>query len=149
MTDMTQTPDRIENVVEINAPLDRVWALVSTPGWWLGDGPDDIQDPPAAARERCPVEEVESQPQDYCSFRWAPTTPGAPPADDNSTLIEFFVTEDNGMVTVRVVESGFAALSADDETHAAGRCDNTTMTTLALTDWQDQLGYLREAAQTA
>ncbi|WP_446665902.1 hypothetical protein [Flexivirga sp. B27] len=139
---MTQTPDRIENVVEINAPLARVWTLVSSPGWWLGDGPDGIQDPPEATKKRYPVQAVENQPQDYCSFRWAPTTPDIPLTEANSTLIEFFLAESEGVVTVRVLETGFAALAVDDETRAAGFRDNTS-------GWENQLGALREASEAA
>lgn len=142
MTEKTQLPDRIENVVEIQAPLDRVWTLVSAPGWWLGDGPDGIQAPPAATRECYPVRAVDSQPQDYCSFRWAPTTPDTPLTDDNSTLIEFFLAESDDVVTVRVLETGFAALAVSEETRIAGHRDNTE-------GWQTQLGALREAAEVA
>lgn len=134
--------DRIENVVEINAPLDRVWQLVSSPGWWLGDGPDGIQDPPASTKQRYPVQSVESQPRDYCSFRWAPGTPGLALTDHNSTLIEFFLAEDEGTVTVRVVESGFARLVLSAEDRAACFRDNTT-------GWQNQLSALREATEAA
>lgn len=34
--------DRIEQVIAINAPLDRVWELVTQPGWWV---PSDIEQP--------------------------------------------------------------------------------------------------------
>lgn len=142
MTGKTQLQDRIENVVEIQAPLDRVWRLVSSPGWWLGDGADGIQNPPAATRERYPVQAVENQPQDYCSFRWAPTTPDTPLTDDNSTLIEFFLDSSEDVVTVRVLETGFAALAVSDEVRAAGHRDNTE-------GWLTQLGALREAAEAA
>lgn len=142
MSQPTNSADRIENVVEIQAPLDRVWRLVSSPGWWLGDGPDGVQDPPAAMRERYPVQAVENQPQDYCSFRWAPTTPDTPLTDDNSTLIEFFLAEAEDVVTVRVLETGFAALAVSDEVRAAGHRDNTE-------GWQTQLGALRQAAEAA
>ncbi len=142
MSQTANVADRIENVVEIQAPLDRVWQLVSSPGWWLGDGPHGIQDPPAATRERYPVQAVDNQPQDYCSFRWAPTTPDTPLTKGNSTLIEFFIAESEGVVTVRVLESGFAALSVDDDTRASGFRDNTD-------GWQTQLGALRDATEAA
>lgn len=149
MTSTAEKQDRVESAVEINAPMERVWTLVSTPGWWLGEGADGIQDPSAATRDRYPVHMVESHPRDYCSFQWAPTTPGAPLTDNNSTLIEFFLAEDDGVVTVRVVESGFAALSVADGAGSAETCDNTTMITLAVTGWRDQLDSLRAATEAA
>ena len=35
---MTDTKDRIERKIEIDAPAEWVWLLVSQPGWWIDDG---------------------------------------------------------------------------------------------------------------
>lgn len=32
------TPDSIRREITIDAPLERVWRLISTPGWWINDG---------------------------------------------------------------------------------------------------------------
>ncbi len=36
MSNPSEAADRIERQVTINAPLERVWRLVSEPGWWIG-----------------------------------------------------------------------------------------------------------------
>ncbi|MGI9002113.1 MAG: hypothetical protein ACR2GH_10630 [Pseudonocardia sp.] len=38
MSTAHENADRIEREILINTPLDRVWDLVSEPGWWIGDG---------------------------------------------------------------------------------------------------------------
>ena len=83
-------PDRIEQQIVINAPLDRVWDLVSVPGWWV---PTEVATEPdrtpgsqtvreSARWGRFPVEVVEIRPQSYAAFRWASQAPGPtwPPA---------------------------------------------------------------------
>ena len=63
-------PDRIEQQIVINAPLDRVWDLVSVPGWWV---PTEVETEPdrrpgsqtvreSARWGRFPVEVVEIRP---------------------------------------------------------------------------------------
>lgn len=36
MTDVIQ--DAIEDTIEIDAPAEQVWPLISEPGWWINDG---------------------------------------------------------------------------------------------------------------
>jgi uncharacterized protein YndB with AHSA1/START domain len=125
--------DRIEQRVDINAPLGRVWELVSTPGWWVpttSAGPPDRTPGHQVIREsakwgRFPVHVVEMRPPSYAAFRWASQFPGADLTPGNSTLVEFFLAQAGDMVTVTVVESGFAALDAPDEVRQAAVRDNT------------------------
>lgn len=120
--------DRIEREISIEASQERVWELVTEPGWWINDGAvtahrvesigDDsvlVHDPKHGAFA---VQLVTEQPQKYVAFRWY----SGPSADRRkgqldpqfSTLIEFFiVTEAEGVTTLRVVESGFAGLDED------------------------------------
>src|SRR5579875_799571 len=91
--------DRIEQEITINASLDRVWELVSRPGWWV---PSEVEQPyelsPGAKTERISqkwgrfvIEVVRVEPQTYAAFRWASTFPGADVTPGNSTLVEFAV----------------------------------------------------------
>ena len=144
-------PDRIEQQIVINAPLGRVWDLVSVPGWWV---PTEVETEPdrtpgsqtvreSARWGRFPVEVVEIRPQSYAAFRWASQAPGADLAPGHTTLIEFFVGDagDAGEgVTVTVVESGFAALDVPDEVRQSQLKDNTG-------GWSEELGSLRARAQ--
>ena len=146
--------DRIEQEITINAPLDRVWQLVSEPGWWV---PSTITEPVdhtpghQVVREsekwgRFPVEVVRVDPKNYAAFRWASQTPGADLGPGNSTLVEFHVapaadTAANA-VRVKVVESGFAALNVPESVREQAWKDNTG-------GWEMELGSLRERAESA
>ena len=73
--------DRIEHSVVIEAPLDRVWDLVTEPGWWVpSDEGTPIDRTPGAVAVRAserygsyPVQVVRLQPKVYAAFRWAST----------------------------------------------------------------------------
>jgi uncharacterized protein YndB with AHSA1/START domain len=114
--------DRIEQEITIRADLDRVWDLVTTPGWWVPDNggaeadrtPGSLTVRESAKWGRFMVETVRLEPKSYAAFRWASAFPGETPADSNSTLVEFFVKPaTDGEVSVKLVESGFSQLPAD------------------------------------
>jgi uncharacterized protein YndB with AHSA1/START domain len=136
--------DRIEQQVVINAPLDRVWELVSTPGWWV---PSTVEEPAVrtpghqTVRQsekwgRFPVEVVDVRPRDYAAFRWASQSPGTDLAPGNTTLVEFFVAAADDAISVTVVESGFAALDASDEVRETAWKANNGGWTEVLADLQ-------------
>ena len=106
--------DDIEREIAINAPVERVWELVSQGGWWIGDGDRGAQ---ARSREGDDIDVVEdprygtfrirtekAEPHSYLSYRWL---------DDGNeratTLVEFWLSEADGVTTLRVVESGFSS----------------------------------------
>jgi len=111
--------DKIEREIVINAPVQRVWELVSEPGWWIGDGDrsaqrrwkegdvDIIEDPKYG---RFPLQVVAIEPPSYVSFRWVADGEGEHGPVGSSTLVEFWVREQDGGAIVRVVESGFASM---------------------------------------
>jgi hypothetical protein len=113
--------DRIEHQIAVRATLDRVWSIVTRPGWWL---PGSAAEPARAAgraavpwgRERKPwvIDVVRVDPQGYVSFRWASAFAGAAPVQGNSTLVEFYVRAAGEEIAVTVVESGFTALDLSD-----------------------------------
>jgi hypothetical protein len=114
--------DRIEHRIMVRATLDRVWSLVTRPGWWL---PGSSLEPARAAgraavewgMEQRPwiVDVIRVEPQGYASFRWAGAFGGVPPAQGNSTLVEFYVHAAGDAVGVTVVESGFSALELPED----------------------------------
>lgn len=116
--------DRIEREVEIDAPADRVWSLVSEPGWFINDKTitehrierdgdlSTIHDPVHGAFTFRTVELDEPR---YAAFRWL--ADAADPQSD-STLVEFWITPSDSGVLLKVVESGFASLPG---THAERR----------------------------
>jgi uncharacterized protein YndB with AHSA1/START domain len=142
--------DQITQQIVINAPLDRVWDLVTVPGWWV---PTSVEAEPdrvpghVTVREserwgRFPVEVVEMRPRTYAAFRWASHTPGTDLAPGNTTLVEFFVADadvDEG-VSVTVVESGFAALDVPEEIRQSALKGNTG-------GWTEEMDHLRKLAE--
>jgi len=141
--------DRIKQEMVIRAGLERVWELVTRPGWWV---PDDA-DPEVASPDRTPgsltvresakwgrylVEVMRIEPMSYAAFRWASEFPGDIPGEGNSTLVEFFVTPaSDGEVRVTLVESGFSALPPDRRESAWQA--NTG-------GWREELASLRDRA---
>jgi uncharacterized protein YndB with AHSA1/START domain len=142
--------DRIEQTVTIDAGLDRVWELVTEPGWWVPtEAPVEADRTPGhrTVREsakwgRFVVEVVRVQPRSYVSFRWASTFPGEEPVAGRSTLVEFFVTERDGGVEVRLVESGFSELELPEDGRVAAHRDNTG-------GWREELADLAARAEAA
>ncbi len=140
--------DRIEQEIVINAPLDRVWELVTEPGWWApADTAPPVDRTPGhvTVREsqkwgRFPVETVKLDPQHYAAFRWASAFPGDDLAEGRTTLVEFFVVPQGDAVRVTVTESGFATLDASEEVRQSGINDNAG-------GWREELGSLKQRAE--
>ena len=142
--------DVIEQEISINASLERVWDLVTEPGWWVpteaGTAPDRTPGSTTVRASekygRFPVQVVEMKPRTYAAFRWASQFPNTDLEPGHSTLVEFFVSEAAGGdgVLVKVRESGFATLNAPEETRQAGVRDNTE-------GWQLELGDLKKRSE--
>jgi len=145
-----ESGDRIEREILIDAPIERVWSLVSEPGWWIGDGDRSGQ---VVTREgdlivvddprygRYPVLPVSNDAPRYASYRGG-DDPSQTPAEGTSTLVEFFLTEQGDATLLRVVESGFASLYPSAERRAAAVEDN-------IEGWEMQLGFAKRDAERA
>lgn len=143
-----ESEDRIEREILIEAPIERVWRLVSEPGWWIGDGDRSAQ---VITREgdlvvvddprygRWSVLPVSSEAPRRVAYRGG-ALPGQAPAEGASTLVEFFLTEHGGGTLLRVVESGFASLDIPAERRAAAIEGN-------IEGWQLQLGFAKREAE--
>ena len=115
------TEDRIEREVVIDAPVERVWALVTEAehlGAWFGDAGAEIDLREGELELRWEehgtshgrIERVD-EPTAF-AFRWAPFQDpgGVEPVDGNSTLVEFTLAAEGDGTRLRVVESGFTDL---------------------------------------
>jgi uncharacterized protein YndB with AHSA1/START domain len=109
--------DRIEQRVTIRATHDKVWQLVTRPGWWLpgsktepARGPGRVSIDYDGDKRPYVIEVIRVEPQGYVSYRWASAFGGAAPAQGNSTLVEFYVRPVGQEIGVTVVESGFTSL---------------------------------------
>ena len=139
--------DRIEQEIVIEAPPEVVWELVTDPdhvGVWFGDAAEiDLRPGGDAALTwegygtfLARVEKVE--PPRFFSFRWARPT-DTPPAEGNSTLVEFSLSAEGEGTRLRVVESGFDTLALPEDEKAQRFADNTE-------GWNVELGHLRDYA---
>jgi hypothetical protein len=109
--------DRIEERITIRATQDKVWQLVTRPGWWLpGSGAEPARGPGRVLviyrgdSRPYVIDIVRVEPQGYAAFRWASAFAGVVPAPGNATLIEFYLRPVGDELGVTVVESGFASL---------------------------------------
>ena len=130
---MTDATDSIERQIDIDAPAQRVWDLVSEPGWYINDGEivahrierdgdvDVVHDPVHGAFR---LRTVRLDPPRYVAFRWLSGETG-PDGDETGTLVEFWLDERPAGVTVRVVESGFASLGGTEEDRRRRLAENT------------------------
>jgi uncharacterized protein YndB with AHSA1/START domain len=142
-------PDRIEQEILIDAPLEVVWAVVTEPehvGSWFSESADIDLRPGGemtltwvehgAARAR--VEKV--QPPHSFAFRWARSAESEP-REGNSTLVELTLTAEAAATRLRVVESGFRELELPEEERAKYAEENTE-------GWEHELGELRDYVAT-
>jgi len=133
------SPDRIEREIKIQAPIERVWEVLTEPvhvGTWFGTGePAEIDLRPGGVmvldhgvHGRYPTVIVDVDPPRSFSYRWASAYPDTLATEENSTLVEFSLEPFAEGTLLRVVESGFDSLviptervgSAGYESHAEG-----------------------------
>lgn len=138
----TTVTDRIERSINIDAPAERVWELISRPGWWINEGAiveQEVEDRGDHVVVRNPpdgeftVYVVSLDPPCTAAFRWysGEREDGTQPP----TLVELTVEPRQGHgVTLTVVESGFAALSPERRDSALP--ENTA-------GWEEELAAAR------
>ncbi|MET7746399.1 SRPBCC family protein [Streptomyces sp. NPDC005385] len=141
--------DRIERDTLIEASLDRVWALVAQPGFWVADKASlhgtvakegDSLVLKNSEHGDFPVRVEKVDPPKYLAYRWTSAFPGEELREDNSTLVEFTLTEEGGGTRLRVVESGFAALAGSEELRSQNLKDHTQ-------GWPMELDALKKRAE--
>jgi uncharacterized protein YndB with AHSA1/START domain len=135
--------DTIEREILINAPIERVWEIVTTPehmGRWFGDAGATRQgDVITMAWEKhgeADLEVVREEPPNVFAYRWDANVKEA-----GKTLVEFTLNAEDAGTRVRVVESGFASLTATDAVRNELRDGNSE-------GWKHELGDLERYAAT-
>jgi uncharacterized protein YndB with AHSA1/START domain len=117
------TPQRIEREIQIDAPVDVVWGVVTEPehiaGWFsdtveldLRPGGKVVLGWPDHGGVQGRVERVE--PPHFFSFRWM-MQGDRDFSEDDSTLVEFSLSADGDSTRLTVVESGFRDLAEPDD----------------------------------
>ena len=143
-------PDRITREIVIDAPPERVWAVLTEPAHlarWFSDEVEIDARPGGHVRFTWHalgvlagrVEAVE--PPHRFAFRWTPGGEGEL-REDSSTLVEItLIPERGGGTRLRVDESGFRAL-AEPESDRARRADENAA------GWDRELDELRAYVAT-
>ncbi|MFJ8229046.1 SRPBCC family protein [Streptomyces sp. NPDC094448] len=145
--------DRIEKEIDIAAPPERVWAVLTEPehvGAWFGHGePAPVDLRPGGtmlldhgADGKFPTTIVTVEPPRRFAYRWASAYPGEQTDEGNSTLVEFTLTPVGEGTRLRVVETGFAGLRITEERRAAALYESH------VNGWADQLANIRKYAET-
>jgi len=140
--------DKIEREVSISAPVEAVWAVITAPEHWLGEGDHAgfelreggqvVFEAPGHGSYPMRIERIE--PMRYLAFRWANRFPPQEPREGNSTLVEYTLTPEGATTRLRVVESGFAALAMpDDERRRAARGNAEA--------WEGVLDHVRKSME--
>ena len=141
--------DQIEREITIDAPVDRVWATLTSAehlGKWFGDAGAEIDLKPGgsivlrfkefgAVLGR--VEKVES-PHTF-TYRWG-NGPGQDPSGSNATLVEFSLSPEGSGTKLRVVESGFLSLGIPDDKKSNAYEEH-------VGGWKSELDELRDYTQ--
>jgi len=137
--------DRIEREIVIQAPIERVWAVLTEAEhvrqWFAFDGADVDLRPGGAIVHRwkehgtfhARIETLD--PPRRFSYRWALSADELP-EEDNSTLVEFTLSREGDTTRLRVVETGFARLRGSDDDQARHLAENQE-------GWQGGLDTLR------
>jgi uncharacterized protein YndB with AHSA1/START domain len=143
---------QIERETKIEAPVERVWALLTEAehvGRWFSDAGAEIDLRPGGAMVlrweehgtgRARIVDVE--PHRRFSYRWAPIREhwGEDPNERNSTLVEFTLAADGDGTRLKVVESGFEALEGTEEQRRSSFEGNSE-------GWDTQLGNVSRYAE--
>lgn len=141
-------PAQIEREIMVDAPLERVWAVLTEPAHiagWFGDRAEVYPRPGGAAAFHwdsdgtflATVDRVE--PPTFFSYRWAHKA-DEQPREGNSTLVELTLSPEGNGTRLSVVETGFDTLDVPE----AERIRNAELNTLG---WLEELDEMREYAQ--
>lgn len=120
--------DRIEREIDIDAPIDVVWTVITEPehitGWFTDSAELEVRpggegrfgwDVKATNRKLVVNLRVERlDPPHFFSFRWD-YPDGDNPTETNAPLVEFSLEERGGSTRLRLVESGLEKVARSEE----------------------------------
>ncbi len=130
----TTLQDRIERELTLKAPIERVFRALTDAGELAKWFPKAIEGRVAPGETavfdfgeygKAPVHVVAVEPFSYFAFRWVPGSVPfrGDPLSRPNTLVEFRLEEVEGGTRLRLTESGFASLPAEE--HAKSLEENT------------------------
>jgi uncharacterized protein YndB with AHSA1/START domain len=130
--------DRIEREIDIDAPIDVVWAVITEPehikGWFTDDAELDVRQGGEgrfgwnviATNSKLVVNlRVERlDPPTFFSFRWH-YPDGDEPTETNAPLVEFSLEARGDSTRLRLVERGLERIARSDEEKATYLAEHT------------------------
>lgn len=149
--------DTIERDIFIAAPVDKVWDLVSVPGWWINDGTLDLDSVEWLADDRAVVhhsdagdllvERLEADAPRSATFRWLVSgaqvrRPEAAADQFLYTRVTFTLTPESGGTRLAVTESGFATATMESNARSRAYADNSE-------GWEIELNAARAYLEAA
>jgi len=118
------TAATIEREIRIDAPIEVVWDVVTNPthivNWFAEVATLDLRPGGVGSltftehNHVSPLRVETVDPPNVYSYRWSQPD-GEEPTEENSMLVEFILSEDQGVTTLRLVESGFAKNNWSEE----------------------------------
>jgi uncharacterized protein YndB with AHSA1/START domain len=118
------TAATIERVILIDAPIDIVWDVVTNPKhivqWFADEAVLDLRPGGTGTlnftehNQVSPLRVETVDPPNLFSYRWSQPD-GEEPTPENSMLVEFILSEAEGVTTLRLIESGFAKNNWSEE----------------------------------
>jgi uncharacterized protein YndB with AHSA1/START domain len=144
--------DRIEREIDIDAPIEVVWTVITEPehitSWFTDSVELDVR-PGAEGRFGWDIKETNRtfvvnlrverlDPPHFFSFRWN-YPDGVEPTETNAPLVEFSLEARGDSTRLRLVESGIAKLDRSDE-------DKETYFTGHTSGWLRIIDQLRDYA---
>jgi uncharacterized protein YndB with AHSA1/START domain len=157
MTESSNVSDTIERDVFIGAPVEKVWELVSVPGWWINDGTLDLGSVEWVADDRAVVHHVDAgdflverlqvEAPRSATFRWLVSgaevrRPEAAQDQFLYTQVTFTLTPESGGTRLAVTESGFAVAAMEEKARRRAYADNSQ-------GWEIELDAARAYLETA
>jgi uncharacterized protein YndB with AHSA1/START domain len=156
MTATSNVSDTIERDIFIAATVEKVWELISVPGWWINDGTLDLGSVEWLADDRAVVrqpgagdflvERLHAEAPRTATFRWLVS--GAevrrPEAAENQflyTRVTFTLTPESGGTRLAVTESGFATAAMEEKARRRAYADNSE-------GWEIELDAARAYLET-
>jgi uncharacterized protein YndB with AHSA1/START domain len=157
MAASSNVSDTIERDIFIAAPVEKVWELVSVPGWWINDGTLDLDSVEWVADDQAVVhhadagdflvERLRAEAPRTATFRWlvsgaAVRRPEAAEDQFLYTRVTFTLAAESGGTRLAVAESGFAAAAMEEKARGRAYADNSQ-------GWEIELGAARAYLETA
>jgi uncharacterized protein YndB with AHSA1/START domain len=157
MTASSNVSDTIERDIFIAAPVEKVWELISVPGWWINDGTLDPDSVEWLAADRAVVHHADAgyllvdrlaaQAPRTATFRWLVSgaevrRPDAAQDQFLYTRVTFTLTPEGGGTRLAVTESGFATAAMEEKARRRAYADNCE-------GWEIELDAARAYLETS